>query len=41
VGQAVLAATLAAHEHWVAHPDADLFEILPRVLALLLPPVPG
>jgi mycofactocin system transcriptional regulator len=41
VGQAVLAATLAAHEHWVAHPEADLFETLPRALALLLPPLPA
>jgi mycofactocin system transcriptional regulator len=37
VGHAVLAATLAAHEHWIAHPDEDLEQILRDVLALLLP----
>jgi len=41
VGQAVLAATLTAHEHWLAHPESDLLDILADVLALLLPPVPG
>ena len=40
VGQAVLAASLAAHEHWLAHPESDLFETLSDVLALLLPPAP-
>lgn len=37
VGHAVLAATLAAHEHWVAHPDDDLPAILRRVLDMLVP----
>jgi mycofactocin system transcriptional regulator len=41
VGHAVLAASLTAHEHWLAHPEADLFDILPDVLALLLPPAPA
>ncbi|SDE62249.1 transcriptional regulator, TetR family [Blastococcus fimeti] len=36
-GHAVLAATLAAHEHWIAHPDEELEQILRDVLALLLP----
>jgi mycofactocin system transcriptional regulator len=40
VGQAVLAATLAAHEHWIAHPGSDLFQTLPRMLGLLLPAEP-
>ncbi|MGY1609771.1 MULTISPECIES: acyl-CoA-like ligand-binding transcription factor [unclassified Geodermatophilus] len=40
VGQAVLAATLTAHEHWLAHPESDLFEVLARCLDLLLPPGP-
>ncbi len=40
VGQAVLAASLAAHEHWLADPESDLFEDLSRALALLLPPAP-
>jgi mycofactocin system transcriptional regulator len=40
VGQAVLAATLGAHEHWLAHPDSDLFEALAGALALLLPHAP-
>lgn len=40
VGQAVLSATLAAHEYWLAHADSDLFDVLARVLALLLPPAP-
>jgi AcrR family transcriptional regulator len=37
VGHAVLAATLAAHEQWIAHPEDDLEQILRDVLALLLP----
>jgi mycofactocin system transcriptional regulator len=41
VGQAVLAASLAAHEHWLAHPDSDLFDALALALALLLPPDPS
>ncbi|MEW2354695.1 TetR family transcriptional regulator [Spirillospora sp. NPDC029432] len=36
-GHAVLAATLAAHEYWLAHPDEDLPDILGRMLALLVP----
>ncbi len=36
-GHAVLAATLAAHEHWIAHPDSELEEALRAVLDLLLP----
>ncbi|MBK1782696.1 acyl-CoA-like ligand-binding transcription factor [Prauserella cavernicola] len=37
VGHAVLAATVASHEYWVAHPDEDLEPILERLLRLLLP----
>jgi mycofactocin system transcriptional regulator len=40
VGHAVLAATLAAHEHWIAHPGSDLGAALTRMLDLLLPPEP-
>jgi len=40
VGHAVLAATLTAHQHWLAHPGSDLFETLACSLALLLPPAP-
>lgn len=40
VGHAVLAATLAAHEHWVTHPDTDLAAGLERALRFLLPPLP-
>jgi mycofactocin system transcriptional regulator len=40
VGHAVLAATLAAHEHWITHPGNDLGEALARMLDLLLPPEP-
>ncbi len=36
-GHAVLAATLAAHEHWIGHPDEELEHVLRDVLALLLP----
>jgi mycofactocin system transcriptional regulator len=41
VGQAVLAASLAAHEHWLAHPESDLFDALALALALLLPADPS
>ncbi|MGY1690827.1 acyl-CoA-like ligand-binding transcription factor [Geodermatophilus sp. SYSU D01105] len=41
VGHAVLAATLTAHEHWLAHPGSDLFETVGEVLALLLPEAPA
>jgi len=37
VGHAALAASLAAHEHWIAHPDSDLGEVLTRAAALLVP----
>ena len=37
VGHAVLAATLAAHEYWIAHPDSDLGDALRAVLELILP----
>ncbi|NKQ54180.1 TetR family transcriptional regulator [Amycolatopsis sp. K13G38] len=37
VGHAVLAATLGAHEYWLAHPDEDLPTIMERLLRLLLP----
>lgn len=37
VGHAVLAATLAAHEHWIAHPETELEDALRAVLGLLLP----
>jgi AcrR family transcriptional regulator len=40
VGHAVLAATLAAHEHWITHPAGDLDDALARMLDLLLPPEP-
>ena len=40
VGHAVLAGTLAAHEHWAAHPEEDLFETVAQTLALLLPVEP-
>lgn len=40
VGHAVLAATLAAHEHWIAHPEQDLELVLREVMRLLLPPEP-
>jgi AcrR family transcriptional regulator len=38
VGHAVLAATLAAHEHWIARPGSELGEALAGMLTLLLPP---
>jgi len=37
-GYATLAATLAAHENWLTHPDDDLPALLERFLRLLLPP---
>ncbi len=37
VGHAVLAATLAAHEHWIEHPGTELEDALARMLELLLP----
>ncbi len=40
VGHAVLAATLAAHEQWIAHPDGELADALVGMLELLLPPEP-
>jgi TetR/AcrR family transcriptional regulator, regulator of mycofactocin system len=40
VGHAALAATLTAHEYWVAHPDTDLATGLEQALRLLLPPLP-
>ena len=40
VGHAVLAATLAAHEHWITHPGSDLDDALARMLDLLLPREP-
>jgi hypothetical protein len=36
----VLAATLAAHEHWLTVPDDDLGRLLTGMLDLLLPPQP-
>ncbi|SNS13136.1 transcriptional regulator, TetR family [Geodermatophilus saharensis] len=41
VGHAVLAATLAAHEHWTRAPEEDLGTLLARMLDLLLPPDPA
>ncbi|WP_369138085.1 acyl-CoA-like ligand-binding transcription factor [Modestobacter versicolor] len=41
VGHAVLAATLAAHEHWIAHPGTELEDALRAALGLLLPPQPA
>jgi AcrR family transcriptional regulator len=40
VGHAVLAATLAAHEHWISEPGGDLADALTGMLRLLLPPEP-
>lgn len=40
VGHAVLAATLAGHQYWLNHPDADLFDALACALRMLLPPWP-
>ncbi|MGW5382571.1 acyl-CoA-like ligand-binding transcription factor [Nocardia sp. NPDC003963] len=37
VGHAVLAATLAAHEYWLAHPDEELCAIMTRLLRLMIP----
>jgi AcrR family transcriptional regulator len=37
VGHALIAALLAAGEHWVAHPDADLPDTVAEALELLLP----
>ena len=41
VGHAVLAATLAAHEEWIAHPEGELADALTGMLDLVLPPEPG
>jgi hypothetical protein len=41
VGHAVLAATLAAHEHWITEPGSDLADALTGMLRLLLPPEPA
>ena len=41
VGHAVLAATLAAHEHWISHPGSDLAAALREALGLLLPAAPN
>lgn len=41
VGHAMLAATLAAHEQWVAHPEGELADALTGMLELLLPPEPA
>ena len=41
VGHAVLAGTLAAHEHWITHPGSDLTDVLARMLDLLLPAEPA
>lgn len=40
IGHAVLAATLAAHEHWISHPGSDLGAALREALGLLLPAPP-
>ncbi|NEK56718.1 TetR family transcriptional regulator [Geodermatophilus sabuli] len=40
VGHAVLAGTLAAHEHWITHPGSDLAQVLVRMLDLVLPAEP-
>lgn len=40
VSAAALSANLAAHEYWVAHPEADLTEVLARMLEIMLPRVP-
>ncbi|MEV0109812.1 TetR family transcriptional regulator [Nocardia sp. NPDC050799] len=37
VGHAVLGATLAAHEYWLAHPDEELWAIMTRLLRLMIP----
>jgi AcrR family transcriptional regulator len=36
-GHAVLAATLGAHEYWLAHPHEELPDIMTRMLRLLIP----
>lgn len=36
-GHAVLAATLGAHEYWLAHPEQELRDIMTRCLRLLIP----
>ncbi|KAA9165580.1 TetR family transcriptional regulator [Amycolatopsis acidicola] len=36
-GHAVLAATVGAHEYWIAHEDEELPDILVRLLRLLVP----
>jgi mycofactocin system transcriptional regulator len=41
VGHAVTAASLAAHERWISHPEAELAELLGQALELLLPAEPG
>lgn len=40
VGHAVLAGTLAAHQHWTAHPGTALPDALRAALGLLLPAAP-
>ncbi|MGI5330274.1 TetR family transcriptional regulator [Actinomadura nitritigenes] len=39
-GHAVLSATLAAHEYWLAHTDQELPDIMARMLELLVPRPP-
>ena len=41
VGHAVVAALLGAHEYWIAHPDANLFDTLAEMLKLTLPSLNG
>lgn len=40
VGHAALAAMLAAHEYWTAHPDAELSAALRSAFEMLLPELP-
>jgi len=41
VGHAVIAATLTAHQFWIAHPDSDLLRWLREAMVLHLPPDPA
>ncbi|MGY1857162.1 acyl-CoA-like ligand-binding transcription factor [Modestobacter sp. SYSU DS0290] len=41
LGHAVVAATVAAHAHWIAHPETELADALLGMLRLLLPAEPA
>ncbi|MGY1839565.1 MULTISPECIES: acyl-CoA-like ligand-binding transcription factor [unclassified Modestobacter] len=40
LGHAVVAAAVAAHAHWIAHPETELADALRGMLGLLLPAEP-